>query len=124
VGTTVVTGALGGRVVVTTGGGVVVGDDPLDAGLVVVVEGRFTAPPPCGVAPAPVRVDEVPVVCFLFALDAGSLVVVVLEDVALEFDDVASLEETDDSVAARALAAFAACATNIPVASPELRKIA
>ena len=116
-GATVVTGALGGRVVVTLGGGVVVGDDPLDVGLVVVVAGRFTVPPPCGDAPVPVLVDEVTVVCFLFALDLGSLVVVVFEDVAL-------LEETDDSVAARALAAFAACATNIPVTSPELKKIA
>jgi hypothetical protein len=111
---------------VTLGGVVVVGDDALDVARAVVVEGGRADPPLRVFEPAPA-----PVVLVLFALDDRALVALVLEpsdvptcdDEFVLFDDVPLLAGIDVS-AAMAFAAFAACATNIPVASPELRKIA
>jgi hypothetical protein len=121
-----VTGEIGARVVVVTlGGRVVVGDDTLDVARVV-VEGGWADPPPRVFEPAPA-----PVVFVLFALDDRALVALVLKpsDVPTCGDELVLLEDVPllagvDVSAARAFAAFAACATNIPVASPELRKIA
>jgi hypothetical protein len=130
VGTTVVTGALGARVVVVIPGlGTVVG--VAATARVVVVMGTVEPLWLDVVRDALVRFDEELLALFDLPREAAPPPAGVLDprDVppwedGLVVGELALPEGAVVWVMARAFAAFAACATNIPAAMPELRKTA